>query len=89
MFYKDILILSHFCLSVKLMTRRKYRMEELIRKVLGHYSGYVAEAALYERWLDARENPDIREDVYKRQPATRTLTQEPALPPSTCTRTPL
>lgn len=36
-------------------------MEELIRKVLGHYSGYVAEAALYERWLDARENPDIRD----------------------------
>ena len=36
-------------------------MEELIRTVLSKYTGFVAEAELYERWLSARENPEIRE----------------------------
>lgn len=35
-------------------------MEELVRTVLGKYTGFVAEAELYERWLSARENPEIR-----------------------------
>lgn len=36
-------------------------VEELIRKVLNHYMGYVSEAELYERWLSSRENPEIRD----------------------------
>lgn len=35
-------------------------MEQLIRDVLSRYTGYVAEAKLYERWLDARENKEMR-----------------------------
>ena len=36
-------------------------MEELIRRALNHYSGYIAEAELYDRWLATRENPDVRD----------------------------
>lgn len=36
-------------------------MEELVRVVLSKYKGFIAEADLYERWLDSRENPDIRD----------------------------
>ena len=36
-------------------------MEELVRIVLSKYKGFIAEAELYERWLDSRENPDIRD----------------------------
>ncbi len=34
-------------------------MEELVRAALSKYMGFVAEAELYERWLSARENPEI------------------------------
>ncbi len=35
-------------------------MEELVRAALSKYMGFVAEAELYERWLSARENLEIR-----------------------------
>ncbi len=35
-------------------------MEELVRAALSKYMGFVAEAELYERWLSAKENPEIR-----------------------------
>ena len=35
-------------------------MEKLIRTVLSKYTGYVAEAELYERWLSARDNTEMR-----------------------------
>lgn len=36
-------------------------MEEFVRKVLSKYLCYVSEKQMYERWLDARENKDVRE----------------------------
>ena len=36
-------------------------MEQLIRTVLSKYSGYDAEAKLLNRWLQNRENPEIRQ----------------------------
>lgn len=36
-------------------------MEELVRKALSKYASYKAETELYERWLSARENPEIRD----------------------------
>ena len=36
-------------------------MEEFVRKVLSRYTSFVSEKQLYERWLDMRENSDVRE----------------------------
>lgn len=36
-------------------------MEELVRKVLSEYMGYVSESKLYERWLEMGENRDVRD----------------------------
>ena len=69
MFYKDNCSVSHreigvkqFC-SHRFFTMIKYAggngMEELVRAALSKYMGFVAEAELYERWLSARENPEI------------------------------
>ena len=36
-------------------------MEEFVRKVLSRYTSFVSEKQLYERWLDMRENSDVRD----------------------------
>ena len=36
-------------------------MEQFVRTVLSQYTGYVSEAQLYERWLSARENMEMRQ----------------------------
>ena len=46
-------------------------MEEFVRKVLSRYTSFVSEKQLYERWLDMRENSDVRDalvmtDIYRR-----------------------
>ena len=36
-------------------------MEEFVREVLSRYTSFVSERQLYERWLDMRENSDVRD----------------------------
>ena len=36
-------------------------MEEMIRMAFSKYATYVSEQRMYERWLDMRENPEVRE----------------------------
>jgi len=70
MFYKDNCSVAHFIKGVKrivshlfsfnLKTKGGNEVEELVRTVLSKYTGFLAEAELYERWLSARENPEIR-----------------------------
>lgn len=36
-------------------------MEEMIRMAFSKYGTYVSEQRMYERWLDMRENPEVRE----------------------------
>lgn len=36
-------------------------MEEFVRTVLSMYLSFVAEKEMYERWLDMRDNPEVRE----------------------------
>lgn len=49
--------------------QRRFTMEEFVRKVLSRYTSFVSEKQLYERWLDMRENSDVRDalvmtDIY-------------------------
>lgn len=41
--------------------QRRFTMEEFVRKVLSRYTSFVSEKQLYERWLDMRENSDVRD----------------------------
>lgn len=36
-------------------------MEELVRNILSNYLRYVSEKEMYERWLQMRENKEVRE----------------------------
>lgn len=36
-------------------------MEEFVRKILSKYLSFLSEKEMYERWLDTRENKEIRE----------------------------
>lgn len=36
-------------------------MEEMIRMAFSKYATYVSEQRMYERWLDMRENQEVRE----------------------------
>lgn len=38
-------------------------MEEFVRKILGKYLSFVSEKEMYVRWLDMRENKEVREQL--------------------------